>query len=245
MAVNLGERYARALRQLLPKGVAWQQDGCNQSLLARWMRGSSEELARFQVWFDTLLKYSIERYGELPTGWSADEYEALILRKFGLTVTVQPSTAPDNPHMPEVTDRNRYRFVIEVHDWDDLIKIDELFRTYLHEYKQSHTDFWVKAPTQSAAMPTAPANALLVKHKEPERRLKAKAATALAWGVGLFMHGRLDDMPLHAVFASRSEVSGIGLFMHGRQDDTPIRSVLDNEAGSSSLGMFAHATITG
>ena len=187
MGLNLGQLYANAIHQLLPKGIAWQEKGvCTETLLGRWIRGNSEELARFQVWFDTLLKWSIERYGETPTGWSAEEYEALIKNKFGIDVTVYPSTVADDPHMPTVSDRNRYRFQIELSSLDDLTAINELFTGYLDEYKQAHTGYWIKA-SESVDMSAAPRTGVMAIKFDKWDGLVANVKTAAATTTGLFL----------------------------------------------------------
>lgn len=196
MGMNLGERYASAIHQLLPKGIAWQEKGvCTETLLGRWIRGNSEELARFQVWFDTLLKWSIERYGDTPTGWSADDYEALIKNKFGLEVTVTPSARANDPHLPTVSDRNRYYFTIDISD-ADLDSVNTLLTDYLDEYKQSHTDYVIRS-TDNADLPTAPAAGIMAIKFDHDAGLHLGANTTAQVDMGMFILAQHTAPPVN------------------------------------------------
>lgn len=144
---TLAERYANAIHQLLPKGVVWQDKGvCTDSLLGRFIRSVSEELARFQLWLEALLKASVERYDETPTGWSAIEYEALLKQRYDIDAVVYPTGVSPMHCESGCTDalnaeRSKYYFIIEV---DDVSVITPDVHEYLHEYKQSHSDYIVR-----------------------------------------------------------------------------------------------------
>lgn len=144
--MTLGQRYANAIEQLLPQGWAWQRRGCDDSLLGRVIRANGEELARFQVWLEQSVKASIERFADIPQGWSAPDYERLLSDKFGITATVT-----DNEFCtPEIgspigaalySQRYSYIFTITV---DDLSTITPVIIDYLRRYKQSHTALHIR-----------------------------------------------------------------------------------------------------
>ena len=168
MGMTLGQRYANAIEQLLPQGWAWQRRGCDDSLLGRVVRAESEELARYHVWLEQSVKAAIERFESLPQGWSASDYERLLRDKFGISATVLPTTDPADPHMPDVDPRHVYRFVLELLEEAEYAKLAVDVRQYLRQYKQSHTDFWVKGPSQAFDVPTYwDTAAVLVGHGRP------------------------------------------------------------------------------
>lgn len=240
MGMNLGERYANAIHQLLPKGIAWQEKGvCTETLLGRWIRGNSEELARFQVWFDTLLKWSIERYGDTPTGWSADEYETLIARKFGLNVTVTPNAQANDPHLPTVDNRNRYRFTIDV-DESDLDAINSLLTNYLDEYKQSHTDYVIRTRA-NASMPAAPAAGIMAIKFDKWDGLHIGANTATSADMGLLVFASQPNAVTLSADANSVAPVATGLFILARQQHSPINVNTDSKA-ASGMHVFTHAT---
>lgn len=145
MAIKLGQRYAIALEQLLPNGWAWQKRGCDDSLLGRLLMTVSEELARFHIWIEWEIRRSIERFVEMPQGWSAPDYERLLLSKFGITATVTDGlTAFDceSPcDAPLFDERVVYVYLITV---DDVSAVPPAVLDYLREYQQSHTHFYLR-----------------------------------------------------------------------------------------------------
>ena len=142
---NLGKRFYNAMELLLPNGDAWKRRGCESSLISLYLRSFSDELARFQIWYELILKWSIERFGELPLGWSAVDYEGVLKAKFGVTVTVtdEVNSATCESHCESlvVGDRVKYLFVITV---DDLSTITSEIIAFIDSYKQSHTDFIIR-----------------------------------------------------------------------------------------------------
>ncbi len=145
MAMSLGQRYHNALEQLLPKGWAWQKRGCDDSLLGRVLRANSEELARFHVWLEQSIKASIERFIEVPQGWSAPDYERLLLTKFGIQSTVTDGLLPYSCESlcvdPLLDERIIYVYVITV---GDVGGVPANVLSYLREYQQSHTHYHLR-----------------------------------------------------------------------------------------------------
>lgn len=145
MDITLGQRYANALEQLLPNGWAWQKRGCDDSLLGRILRAPSEELARFHVWLEQSVKDSIERFADIPQGWSAPDYERLLADKFGITAVVtdglEPFTCESSCESPLLDERIVYVYVITV---DNVADVTATARDYLRQYQQSHTHYHIR-----------------------------------------------------------------------------------------------------
>lgn len=134
MAIKLGQRYAIALEQLLPNGWAWQKRGCDESLLGRLLRAISEELARFHVWIEWEIRRSIERFVEMPQGWSAPDYERLLSDKFA----VSSPYVRDNDHWryPKLAADYRNKYIFRIRSRS---AVSEAAQLYLRDYAQSHT----------------------------------------------------------------------------------------------------------
>lgn len=165
--MDLGKRYFLALEQLMPKGWAWSGRECHESVLSRLLRSVSDELARFHVWYERQLRSSIERFLDIPQGWSANDYELLLSNKFNIQSSVIPYTEADDPHMLHISQRNHYFFCIELDD-DQLVRFDASVSDYLEQYKQSHTDFWVKIPPRSVESKQSPNVGVLMVAEQPE-----------------------------------------------------------------------------
>lgn len=145
MDITLGQRYANALEQLLPNGWAWQKRGCDDSLLGRILRAPSEELARFHVWLEQSVKDSIERFSDMPQGWSAPDYERLLLDKFGLAAVVtdglEPFTCESSCESALLDERIVYAYVVTV---DNAAAVPDTVLQYLRQYQQSHTHYYLR-----------------------------------------------------------------------------------------------------
>ena len=207
-----GQHYLRLLMQLLPPGYAWEwsPSSTGRHLLAAW----SDELARVHNHFCEVGRACVQRFAGDISGWSAGDYEALLLNEFEITATVTPYTHADDPHLSISPDKKRFWFVIEPASDMDLDRLDQLVRDYLHEYKQSHTQFWIKAQ-KSVDLPTAPAA-----------------------GIMAIKFDHWDGLHLGASTTARA---GMGLFIFAQQTDSSI-NVNTNNQTSAGLHVFAHAT---
>ena len=143
--------YLRALLQLLPRGYAWEWDenSAGRGVLA----AMATELHRAHETLCGIANYNIERFAEVPQGWSAPDYERLLLTKFGITATVFDSITLFGCESPcdsaAVFDpRIAYVFVIAV---DDVALITPVVLSALREYKQSHTDFVIASRAAALA----------------------------------------------------------------------------------------------
>ena len=147
--MKLGERYANALAQLLPSGIAWR-GGCDESLLMRLLRAKSEELARYHVWLEQELKASIERFTDVQQGWSAPDYERLLTDKFG----VASPLVRDNDHwqFPRLAADPRQKYIFRIRAKS---AISPATQQYLNAYQQSHTDHHISRDLQSSVVVAA------------------------------------------------------------------------------------------
>ncbi len=132
--------YLRQLMQLLPPGYAWQWSpvSAGRHLLAAW----ADELARVHAYFCSLVGYGITRFAGELSGWSAPDYERLMMDQFNLSATVTDGLLPFTcesactDYMLEET--IRYIIVFTV---DDVSAVPQAVYDYLDRYKQSHTHY--------------------------------------------------------------------------------------------------------
>lgn len=134
--MTLGQRYANALEQLLPQGWAWSRRGCDDSLLGRLLRAWAEELARFHVWYEWEIRKAIERFVDMPQGWSAPDYERLLTDKFSITAAY----VRDNDHWlyPKLAADHRQKYVFRIRSAAGS-PVTPTAQVYLKDYAQSHT----------------------------------------------------------------------------------------------------------
>ena len=132
--------YLRMLLQLLPPGYAWEWSpiSAGRHLLAAW----ADELARVHTYFCSLATDGILRFlGDVP-GWSAPDYERLMVDKFGITAEVTDGLLPftcESACTDYLLDESiRYVIVFTV---DDASAIPQSVYDYLDSYKQSHTHY--------------------------------------------------------------------------------------------------------
>lgn len=132
--------YLRALLLLLPSGYAWKW-GTN-SVGRRYLVIVAEELNRLHVLLELIVNYSISRFVSNQRGWSANDYEQLLLDQFGITATVsdglQPFSCESSCEDNLLDDRIAYVYVITV---DDVSTIPNSVYAFLKRYQQSHTHF--------------------------------------------------------------------------------------------------------
>lgn len=135
--------YLRALLQLLPTGYAWEWD--ENSAGRRVLAVVASELHRVHELLCRIANYNIERFAVGNTGWSAPDYERLLLDKFGIRATVTDGlTAFDceSPcDAPLFDERVVYVYLITV---DDVSAVPPAVLDYLREYQQSHTHFYLR-----------------------------------------------------------------------------------------------------
>lgn len=132
--------YLRALLQLLPRGYAWDWD--EHSAGRRLFMVVARELKRVHDLLCAIANYNVNRFAGTVTGWSAPEYEALLLDRFGIEAQVSdgliPTSCESHCEAPLLDEHIVFVFVITV---DDLSVVTDEVRAYLREYQQAHTHF--------------------------------------------------------------------------------------------------------
>lgn len=142
--------YLRALLQLLPRGYAWEWD--ENSAGRRVLAVMATELHRAHETLCEIANYNIERFAEAPQGWSAPDYERLLLNKFGINATVtdglEPFTCESSCENPLLDERSVYVYVVTV---DNVADVPSNVLAYLREYQQSHTHYHLRDRRISAS----------------------------------------------------------------------------------------------
>lgn len=204
--------YAQQLRLFLRQGDAWDipQGGVFDRLLHALAKG----LYRVHVTAcDALSPPDIEGL----TGWSAPEYESLLLDKFGIDAVVHPFTDANDPHFERVDDRHRFRFQITLKTNDDLKKLEQL-TAYLNEYKQLHTDYWFKAPDHHTSF-KFPAVAAGLVNIQGDRNITE--------------HSVLSDVSFSPCFINASDSRGVVLSAKNSQQTTCCGFILGTDRGNT------------
>ncbi len=151
--------YLRLLLQLLPPGFAWNWH--ERSVGRHVLAAFAEEFHRAHAFFCELTQWGVERFKAEYRGWSFDDYEQLLLDKFGVKATVSDQVCyplhVDNATADSLIYGDRLVYLIEI-TVDQLKSVEtdvnnikgylsslsddqSLAATYLQTYKQSHTDF--------------------------------------------------------------------------------------------------------
>ncbi len=135
--------YLRAMLQLLPRGYVWEWD--ENSAGRRVLAIIASELHRYHTLLCQLANYNIDRFIVGNQGWSAPDYERLLLAKFGIIATVTDGLTPFNCESscedPLLDERIVYVYVITV---DDVNAVTPAIRDYLRQYQQSHTHYHIR-----------------------------------------------------------------------------------------------------
>lgn len=204
--------YLRALLQLLPRGYAWQWT--KNSAGSRVLAVIAEELNRSHKLLCEVVEYSVDRFADGVGGWSAEDYEHILQSRFDINATVYPTTAVDDPHLPTVSERNKYRFIIDPETIDDLDKLNQLVRDYLDEYKQSHTDYWIRVSHDTALSATPSAGIMAIKFDKWEG-LQNGANTADSADMGLSIFAKQTNNQINININTESKTkSGMHVFTH-------------------------------
>ena len=132
--------YLRALRQLLPKGFAWQWS--TQTIASRYLAIIAAELHRLHVLLESIPAYNIQRWEMNYQGWKASDYERILLEKFNVSAKVTDGipvfSCESHCESPLLEDRISYVYVVTVEDISALPV--EMF-LYLQQYQQAHTHY--------------------------------------------------------------------------------------------------------
>lgn len=241
MALNCNKesnQYLRMLMQLLPPGYAWQwsPSSVGRHLLAAW----SDELARVHNDFCQIGKEGVQRFAGEISGWSASDYEALLLNSFDITATVTPYTLADDQHLSISSDKKRFWFVIEPATDEDLDRLDQVVRDYLSEYKQSHTQYWIKAQ-KTFDLPAAPAAGIMAIKFDKWDGLHIGANTATSADMGLLLFASQPKATTLSADADSVAPVATGLFIFAQQQHSPININTDSKT-ASGMHVFTHAT---
>lgn len=151
--------YLKSLLQLLPYGYAWDWD--EHSAGRRLLMVIARELKRLHELLCDISTFNIDRFAGSVTGWSAPEYEALLLQRFGIVADVSdgllPTSCESHCEAPLLDEGIVFVFVITV---DDLSVVTDEVRAYLREYQQSHTHFHFRDRTVQLTTEGIPATTL-------------------------------------------------------------------------------------
>ncbi len=132
--------YAALLKLLLRRGQAW--DIPAGGTFDRLLVALAHEFDRLHQAACGLL--DVPAVEPVP-GWSAPDYERLLLTKFGITATVtdglEPFTCESSCERPLLDERIIYVYVITV---DNINDVTPAMRDYLRQYQQSHTHFHIR-----------------------------------------------------------------------------------------------------
>lgn len=135
--------YLRVLVQLLPPGYAWEWGA--DSVGRHFLASISDELARVHQFYCNVVQWGISQFTSEITGWSAPEYELLLLNRFGIEAVVSDGLQPTDCEMscesPLLDEYAPFVFLITV---DDLSVFTDEVIAYLNSYKQSHTVFHLR-----------------------------------------------------------------------------------------------------
>ncbi|OQX10874.1 MAG: hypothetical protein BWK73_19140 [Thiothrix lacustris] len=135
--------YIRSLLQLLPRGYAWEWD--ENSAGRRVLAIAASELHRAHETLCGIADYNIERFAGGVTGWSAPDYERLLLYKFGLAAVVtdglEPFTCESSCESALLDERIVYAYVVTV---DNAAAVPDTVLQYLRQYQQSHTHYYLR-----------------------------------------------------------------------------------------------------
>lgn len=143
------DAYRRKLRLLLRTGDVWEMPrggAFDQLLLAM-----AEEYSRYHAHICQQTGDAQGLISPLP-GWSALDYERLLLERFGITAVVTDGlsafTCESACDAPIFNESIVYAYVITV---DDVSTVPESVLEYLREYQQSHTHFYLRDRQLSAS----------------------------------------------------------------------------------------------
>jgi uncharacterized protein YmfQ (DUF2313 family) len=135
--------YLRLETQLLPPGYAW--DWSPSSVGKHLLAAYADEFARVHNHLCELADAGIARFSGEITGWSAPDYERLLLDKFGITAVVsdglEPYTCESSCEAPLLDERIVYAYIVTV---DNVADVPDTALTYLREYQQSHTHHFLR-----------------------------------------------------------------------------------------------------
>jgi hypothetical protein len=136
--------YLRLETQLLPPGYAW--DWSPYSVGKHLLAAYADEFARVHNHLCELADAGIARFSGEITGWSAPDYERLLLSKFGITAAVADDAfcraeCGASIGVSLYGDRYSYVFTITI---DDATVITPAVIDYLRKYKQAHTALHIR-----------------------------------------------------------------------------------------------------
>lgn len=133
----------RLQMQMLPPGYAW--DWSPASVGKHLLAAYADEFARVHTHLCQLAEAGIERFAGEITGWSAPDYERLLLDKFGIAAVVsdglEPFTCESPCDAPLFDGRIVYAYIVTV---DDVSAVPDSVLAYLREYQQSHTHYYLR-----------------------------------------------------------------------------------------------------
>lgn len=131
--------YAALLKLLLRRGQAW--DIPSGGTFDRLLVALAQEFDRLH---QTVCSLLVVPAVEPVPGWSAPDYERLLLSKFGITATVTDGLAPftceSSCESPIHDERIVYAYIVTV---DNVANVPDAALQYLREYQQSHTHYYL------------------------------------------------------------------------------------------------------